>query len=364
MLNPVAAATSADPYDYYAAMAAAPQLAWRDGMWVAASPALVMEVMRHPACRVRPVSEPVPAALAGGSAAEVFGALVRMNDGERHAAPKTALQRALAALAQDQVAAVATRTAQALAHELAGAQPMTGEQLSQWMMAVPVRTVAALLGFDAAQLPALAQWMGRFVACLSPLSGPAQIAEAHAASLHLLAAFRTLLDAPRPGSLLEQVVQEAALAGWDKDHAILANLVGLLSQTYEATAGLIGNCVVALRRGAPWPADAHALVRAVARLDPPVQNTRRFVAEHAVIGGVQVEPGQAILLLLAAASRDPRAEGRVFGFGHGVHACPGQALAETIAAAALGCLPAAPAVTWRYRPSVNARIPEFFEVAA
>lgn len=365
MLNPVAAATSADPYDYYAAMAAEPTLVWRHGMWLAASPALVMEVMTHPACRVRPLSEPVPAALLGGSAAEVFGALVRMNDGVRHAAPKTALQRALAALAADHVAAVATRIARGLAAELAGAQPMTGAQLSQWMMEVPVRSVAGLLGFDAAQLPALAQWMGRFVACLSPLSSAEQIAAAHAASLELLATFRALLAVPRPGSLLEQVVQEASAAGWDDynaDHAILANLIGLLSQTYEATAGLIGNSVVALRRGAPWPADARALVSEVARLDPPVQNTRRFVAEPALIGGVQVEPGQVILLLLAAASRDARAEGRLFGFGHGLHACPGQQLAETIAAAALDCLSAVPSVTWRYRPSVNARIPEFFEV--
>ena len=362
MLNPVAAATSADPYDDYAAMAAEPTLVRRDGLWLAASPALVMEVMTHPACRVRPLSEPVPAALLGGSAAEVFGALVRMNDGARHAAPKTALQRALAALAADHVAAVAARIARGLAVELAGAQPMTGAQLSQWMMEVPVRSVACLLGFEEAQLPALAQWMGRFVACLSPLSSAQQIAAAHAASLELLAAFRALLAAPRAGSLLEQVVLEASAASWNHDHAILANLVGLLSQTYEATAGLIGNSVVALRRGAPWPADARALVREVARLDPPVQNSRRFVAEHALIGGVQVEPGQVILLLLAAASRDVRAEGRLFGFGHGLHACPGQQLAETIAAAALDCLSTVPSVSWRYRPSVNARIPEFFEV--
>ena len=52
------------------------------------------------------------------------------------------------------------------------------------------------------------------------------------------------------------------------------------------------------------------------------------------------------------------------GYGHGAHACPGQALSQTIAAAALEVLlrdgPPAP-VAWRYRPSVNARIPEFIE---
>jgi cytochrome P450 len=60
-----------------------------------------------------------------------------------------------------------------------------------------------------------------------------------------------------------------------------------------------------------------------------------------------------ILVLLAAAGR---------GFGHGAHACPGQAMAEAIAAAAISSLPGPlPRMAWRYRPSVNARIPEFME---
>ncbi|MGO4379366.1 cytochrome P450 [Pseudoduganella sp. RAF53_2] len=358
MQNPVAAVTSADPYEFYAALAREPRLVWREGMWIAASPALVMEVMTHAACRVRPPAEPVPAAITGGSAGEVFAALVRMNEGERHASPKMALQRALGSVPLEQVRAVASR----IARELAGATPMTAPRVSQWMMEVPVRTVASLLGFDDAQLPALAWWLGRFVACLSPLSSAAQIAAAHGASLELLDAFRALLQSPRAGSLLEAVVHEAEEAGWDNDHAILANLVGLLSQTYEATAGLIGNTVVALQRGASWPVNAASLVRDVARMAPPVQNTRRFVAEDAGIGGVRVQKGQVILLVLAAASRDPRAEGRVFGFGHGPHACPGQAMAEAIASAAIEALQdGLPRMQWRYRASVNARIPEFFE---
>lgn len=360
MLNPIAAVTCDDPYDYYASLANAPCLVWHDSMWVAASPALVMEVMAHPACRVRPLFEPVPSAIANGSAGEVFGALVRMNDGERHALPKAALRRSLGRVTFDEVDATATR----IARELAGMAPMTAAHLSRWMMEVPVRTVGSLLGFNEVKLPLLAMWMQRFVACLSPLSSTEQVESAHSASLELLAAFRILLGAPRRASLLEKVVQEAQTVGWNSDHAILANLVGLLSQTYEATAGLIGNSIVAIQRGVPWPNDAASLVHEVARSDPPVQNTRRFVVEEANIGGVHVKKGQVILLLLAAASRDPRAGGLVFGFGHGVHACPGQALAEAIAIAAVKSLRDVPRIQWRYRPSVNARIPEFFEEMA
>jgi cytochrome P450 len=85
-----------------------------------------------------------------------------------------------------------------------------------------------------------------------------------------------------------------------------------------------------------------------------------------------------VLVLLASANRDPafnaepdrfmplRARRRMLGFGHGMHACPGQALACTLAAAGLEALlrraPDLDALRergWRYRPSVNGRIPVF-----
>lgn len=323
------------------------------GLWLAEGTALVEEVLNHPALRVRPVAEPVPRALAGGGAAQVFGALVRMNDGERHAAPKLALQRALAAFAQPPAlpAVAGVSVAQERARLVAGRLLERGSPIGVWVFDAPVSTVASLLGFAEAQLPALARWMGEFVACLSPLSNAAQIDQAHAASLRLLAAMRELLRQAPAGSLAAAVAREAATAGWGDDHAILANLVGLLSQTYEATAGLLGNCLVALQQGA-GRGDAAQLVAQVMQTDPPILHTRRFAAERCVVGGVAVEAGQGILVMLGAAGR---------GFGHGRHACPGQQLAQHIVAGcieALGSKPL-PQLTWTYRASANARLPEF-----
>jgi cytochrome P450 len=288
----------------------------------------------------------VPAAIAGGSAGEVFGALVRMNEGERHTAPRLVLQRALAGAASGEVAQQRART-------IAAGLLAAGHPIGDWAFEAPVSTVAGLLGFADNQLPAVARWMGDFVACLSPLSSAAQIEQAHAASLRLLGAMRELLHAAPEGSLAAAVAQEAAAAGWQNDHAILANLVGLLSQTYEATAGLLGNSLVAIQNGAAGE-DAGALVAQIMETDPPVINTRRFAAERCVVGGVTVEAGQAILVMLGAAKR---------GFGHGRHACPGQQLAQQIAA---GCIEALrskplPQLTWTYRASLNARIPEFHQ---
>jgi cytochrome P450 len=110
------------------------------------------------------------------------------------------------------------------------------------------------------------------------------------------------------------------------------------------------------RGGGEAARDADALVADVLRRDPPVQNTRRFVARGGAIAGVPVSEGDAILVLLAAAGRP---------FGDGGHACPGDALALALAA---GCLDAlllsdldrgALADRVRYRPSPNVRVPVF-----
>jgi cytochrome P450 len=346
-LDVLAAVTHPDPYPFYARLAdqVQPLFDAERQLWLAASPALVSQVLAHADCRVRPLAEAVPAALAGGSAASVFGALVRMNEGAGHVLPKLVLQRALAGISADSAAACATRIARSLLPPV-----LDGGALSAWQRAVPVCSVASLLGFSDAQLPAVASWMGDFVACLSPFSSAAQLQAAHAASIGLLDGMRALVQAPQAGSVLEAVLREAQAAGWQRDHAILANLIGLLSQTYEATTGLIGNTIVALQRGAGG--QAADLVRHTARVDPAIHNTRRFLACDTVIGAVTLPAGATILVVLAAA-------GPSFGFGHGRHACPGHSLAETIAAAAIACLPPLPPLAWHYRPSLNARIPEF-----
>ena len=125
-------------------------------------------------------------------------------------------------------------------------------------------------------------------------------------------------------------------------------LLGLLARTLDATAGLIGNAVVAMARDASLsPRDAvdHAL-----RFDPPVHNTRRFVAEDVTIGNVTLRAGDAIVVILI---KHP--------FGVGVHACPGEQLATTIASCAVQAVvdrydPRAIALPVKYRDMKNARI--------
>ncbi|WP_338801504.1 cytochrome P450 [Pseudomonas sp. RSB 5.4] len=365
-MDPIIAATHADPYPYYAKLRAEGGLTFDHGLklWIASSARAVSAVLMHADCRVRPLQEPVPMAIASGMAGKVFGQLMRMNEGERQRRPRSAVEPALQLIDDN------------LVRTLVAARLMTADAdgLYKAMFRGPVCVVAALLGFTPAQGRAISELTPDFVACLSPLSNDLQLAAAHAAAEQLHGYFIELL-AEADSELLKAIEQRFA----GDEETLIANLIGLCSQTFEATAGLIGNALIALQRQ-PELRDAamDVLLAEVQRFDPPVQNTRRFVAQTCEIDGVRLEAGEVILVLLASANRDPllnaeperflldRPDRRSFSFGSGRHQCPGQTLALSIAAATVREIldqgVNLQQLTWHYRPSLNGRIPLFSAV--
>jgi cytochrome P450 len=362
-MDPIIAATHADPYPYYAQLRTEGGLAFHAGLkvWVASSARAVCAVLAHADCRVRPAQEPVPKAIAEGMAGKVFGQLMRMNDGARQRCPRAAIKPALELIDEAHIRAlVAARLIN-----------LDADGLYKAMFRGPVCVVAALLGFNPAQGRTISALTADFVACLSPLSNDLQLVEAHGAAEQLRGYFVELL-AESDSQLLTAIRQR-----FEGDiEALIANLIGLCSQTYEATAGLIGNGLVALKRQPELRRASMAAVLAeVQRFDPPVQNTRRFVAAACEIDGVRVEPGDVILVLLASANRDPalneqpdrflldRPNRRSFSFGSGRHQCPGQMLAMEIACATVRKIldhgVNLERLAWHYRPSLNGRIPLF-----
>jgi cytochrome P450 len=384
--NPINAVTHRDPYPYYERLLTGPPLYFDDELrlWVAARATAVSEVFASRACRVRPIAEPVPAALDGLPAGEIFAHLVRMTDGSRHDHPKLALERALASIPASEVNAKAR-------HAAIRALPssMDPAALTAWAFDTPTAVVADLLGFPAHERVAIVNWTREFVACLSPLSTPEQLSTASATASLLRSRMQSVLDSiePNSGSLVFRVRGHAGSVGWVDNASIVANLIGLLSQTYEATAGLIGNSIVALASQPALLGEVralaggwHQLVHETSRYDSPVQNTRRFVVEPTTIGGADLAPGAFVLLVLAAANRDPHAnpdpekfhlerpDRCTFSFSRGAHACPGEALARGIAATALSVLfdampvGALARLAWTWKPSTNARLPIFHHV--
>lgn len=384
--DPIAAVTHANPYPYYADLVSRAPLSYDDtlGFWVAASAEAVTAVLTSDLCRVRPPAEPVPRPLLGSPAGEIFRHLVRMNDGPRHPALKQAVMATLGSLDGEAAAGPSREWAGYLAAELA--PTASPRQVTDFAFRLPIYVMGSLLGVPPGSLPLLARWMGDFVAALAPGSLPEAVERGKEAAGLLLGLFRSLLaegDAPAEG-LLQTLAREARRSGEGGEEAILANGIGFLFQAHDATAGLIGNALLALAarpelrfRLAGEPGLLHQILLEVLRYDPPIQNTRRFVARDGLVAGRPMKEGDAILVVLAAANRDPAAypapdrfdvlrEGRrSFTFGIGAHACPGETLATTIARSGIESLLDAGLDFERldravvYRPSANARIPLF-----
>lgn len=383
--NPVIAVCHGNPYPYYNSLLEGSALIFDEQLklWVASHAAVIQEIFDNPHCAVRPSAEQVSKSIESSSAGEIFSHLIRMNEGSKHERPKFALQQAFRKLDTTCTKIKAAELGSALAKTYGLPE---SSALTAWVIDLPIYVVADLLGFGEEEFPQLALLMVDFVRCVSPLSTVEQLAAASEAAQTLLLRFKLLVQTGslQESSLLSRILQEAALVGWDNLESILANLIGLFLQTYEATAGLIGNSIVTLlnlpdlqERLRNDPHQIDAMVQEVCRFDPPVQNTRRFVTQATTVTNITLQAGDTILLLLAAASRDEQAnyqpndflldrtDRKLFGFGHGCHACPGQELAFAIASGAIQNLLAMPLsldakyIRWAYRPSVNGRLPVF-----
>ena len=306
----------------------------------------------------------MPRALVGSPAGEIFGHLVRMNDGAVHMRLKPGVAARVAALDPARVSEQSARAAQELTEALApAAHP---ERLADFAFQLSAYAIAGLLGVERAALPRTAVRVGEFVACLAPGATAETLARGTAAAGELAAQF-------------------AALLRRDGLDAVVANTVGYLSQAYEATAGLIGNTLVALApRRTPGARRGDGLLRGRPRGRAP----RLAGAEHAPLPGRgrrrggpgDAARGSAILVVLAAANRDPaanpdpsafdphRRERRALHLRRRRPRCPGETMAIAIAQAGVARLLAAgleperlaggialPAVGEHARPALRGR---------
>ncbi|GGO88265.1 cytochrome P450 family protein [Wenjunlia tyrosinilytica] len=137
----------------------------------------------------------------------------------------------------------------------------------------------------------------------------------------------------------------------------------LLFAGFETTVNLVGNGLYALLRNGDQRArlqDSLARgetellatgVEELLRYDGPVElATWRFATEPLTLAGVPIDVGDPVLVVLAAADRDPerfegpdtldlsRANNPHLGFGHGIHYCIGAPLARLEGQTALAAL--------------------------
>jgi cytochrome P450 len=236
---------------------------------------------------------------------------------------------------------------------------------------LPIVVVGEWLGLDSECLQLLREESPAIIRMLGALADHDEMAAGAAAFATLVTEFLPLAADRRshPGDdLLSFIASDPDLQLDDVvTTAILIAVAG-----HETTANLLGAAMVRLLTRAPDgtrivddldPADP-SLISELLRLDGPVQATARTATEHQRVGDVEIRVGQQVLVVVAAADRDPavfaepdrfrlrRKNSVPLAFGYGAHYCLGAALARLETTVALRVILArgpelAGPVTWR-----------------
>ncbi len=266
------------------------------------------------------------------------------------------------------------------------------EVVSQLAYPLPVRIISELLGVPVDDHPRFAGWSARLAHSLQPGFGLASAeaqARAEAAQVagdEFAVYFRELI-AVRRAHPAEDLLSEMIAAEDDgeklTEDELIATCVLLLVAGHETTVGLISNGILALLRHPDQlamlranPDLAASAVEETLRYDAPVQMTARVARGGMQVGPVAARDGALILLLLAAAGRDPRvfvdpdtfdirrgAAGHL-AFAAGPHFCLGAPLARLEATIALESFarrlhaPRLNVASLEYKPNLNLRGPD------
>ncbi len=252
---------------------------------------------------------------------------------------------------------------------------------------LPVAVICRLLGVPLDDEPKFSHASALLAQALDPfvsLTGepPDNLEERMRAGRWLREYLHGLVDERRshPGEdLMSRLIAVEESGDQLTEDEIVATCSLLLIAGHETTVNLIANAVLAmLRNPGQWAAlgadgdRAPAVIEETLRYDPPVQLVGRIAANDMVIGEVNVVKGDTMILLLAAAHRDPaeferpdvfdpdRKPFRHLGFGRGAHFCLGAPLARLEASVALSAVTARfpdarPVGEPQYKPNVTLR---------
>lgn len=191
----------------------------------------------------------------------------------------------------------------------------TFDLMASFASPMPIAVITKMLGLknDSERL----RWVGSIVAsALDGVQSLSHAAQLFVADKEMRATFAELIQRAEtePGDDLTS--QLVAQRGESLSTDEIIALVGLLLLAgFETTVNAIGNGVTALLRNrTQWeklvddPSLASLVVEEVLRFEPPVQHTARVRLsgpDSVELGGGLVEPGRRVLVMLAAANRDP-----------------------------------------------------------
>jgi cytochrome P450 PksS len=273
-------------------------------------------------------------------------------------------------------------TADQLADELF-AEGSPADLVARYARKLPLSVICELLGLPLADRPKFIAWAGGFTRFTGMLGFFGLIPNILAMKRYIERHLETVRRQGGEG-LIAEIVRVEKDGGQISPDEIVAMVFLLLLAGHETTTHLISGSVHELLRNPDlrdWLEEdwsrADLAVEEFLRFLTPVQFTKpRFVRKDVELGGVRLQKGEKIMVMLAAANMDPAANphperldlqrkpNRHVAFGTGIHFCLGHQLARIEGKCALKSLfqrwpkltlaVDESEITWRKRPGIRA----------
>lgn len=338
---------AADPYPFYEARRAEGQVVWDDTAqaWLALSYQAAREVLGGVGWTSDPLANPLARAAIDPLSADFFAGSMLFADGAQHTRLRTAVRdvftRSFAANLRAGVEAIAA----ALIDEPEVGVPF--DFMADIALPLPIAVIAGWLDLEPATARLLRELSPVIIRMLGALADPDEIAAGAAAGASLMAEFLPLAADRRthPGDDLLSFIAADPDVSLDE---VVATAILIAVAGHETTANMLGAGIVTLLTLAEDgsrvldrinPADP-ALVTELLRLHGPVQSTVRTATTDHTIAGTRIAAGDTVLVVVAAANRDPavfdqpdqfqldRQDSAPLSFGYGAHYCLGAAVAQ------------------------------------
>lgn len=342
-----------DPYPYYEHCRAAGDVVWDDGAgaWLVVGYHAARQVLSAPGWR-HPLSDPRAQEAMDPLGRELVNRNMLFVDGDRHALLRGALGEAFAPRNVRELKTGVDVMADGIVGYVPTAVPFNF--LAEVALPLPIAVSAAWLALDGSSVQLLRDQSPPISRMLGEFADPDSVAAGVAALAALLADFLPLAADRRKHSgddLLSYVAADPELDL--EDVAMTAILLAVAG--HETTANMLGAAMIRLLqpddRGVRLVDTVNAgdpsLITELLRLDGPVHSTARTAVDAHRIAGVDIAPGQGVVVVLAAANRDPavfeaphefrlgRRAPAPLSFSHGAHYCVGAALARLMIDATL-----------------------------
>ncbi|MFF7183296.1 cytochrome P450 [Streptomyces sp. NPDC008121] len=372
--DPLDPATVDNPYPALAALREQAPVSWHEGMssWLVTRYADCTAVLREHTVFARDRRRT-------GATVPEASLSVQSLDPPDQAGVRSLFMNALRAQELPALEARARDRAAALLRE--AAERPSFDVMAELAAPLSLSVVCDLLGVDE---PPLAEFAAASDAIMRSMDGgldPTRIEPGRRAREELTSLVDSwFTETGRPGGLLAHVRAHTPTRANPAEERFIRNTARVMFQGgYSTMTAALGNALHTLTRhpdaqhrlrseprGVPWAAEE------LVRFDGPVQGTSRTATHATTIAGVPIPAGDTVVLLFAAANRDParfptpdqllldRRDNRHLGYGWGTHSCIGTRAAQACLRAALDALrtrstPLRPAGTARRQPSATMR---------